>query len=101
MTSLSIVVPVYRAEGSLRELHRRLLSVLEARGSAFEILFVEDCGGDGSWAVIQEIAASDARVRGLRMSRNYGQHNALLCGIRAAAMEVVVTLDDVLHNPPE
>ena len=96
MTSLSIVVPVYRAEGSLRELHRRLLSVLEARGSAFEILFVEDCGGDGSWAVIQEIAASDARVRGLRMSRNYGQHNALLCGIRAAAMEVVVTLDAIL-----
>ena len=101
MTSLSIVVPVYRAEGSLRELHRRLLTVLEAHGSPFEILFVEDCGGDGSWAVIQEIAAIDPRVRGLRMSRNYGQHNALLCGIRAAAMEVVVTLDDDLQNPPE
>jgi undecaprenyl-phosphate 4-deoxy-4-formamido-L-arabinose transferase len=67
----------------------------------FEILFVEDCGGDMSWDVIQDLANSDARVQGLRMSRNFGQHSALLCGIRAAAKEVVVTLDDDLQNPPE
>jgi undecaprenyl-phosphate 4-deoxy-4-formamido-L-arabinose transferase len=80
----------------LRELHRRLVAVLETAAPTFEILFVEDCSGDASWAVIQELAAADGRVRGLRMSRNYGQHNALLCGIRAAAHEVVITLDDDL-----
>jgi undecaprenyl-phosphate 4-deoxy-4-formamido-L-arabinose transferase len=99
--SISLVVPVYRAESSLRELHARLVEVMQQESTGFEIIFVEDCGGDGSWKVIQALAAEDCRVRGLRMSRNYGQHNALLCGIRAAANEVVVTLDDDLQNPPE
>lgn len=101
MPSLSIVIPVYRAEGTLRELYRRLVAALEPDSIEFEVLFVEDCGGDRSWELIQELAAGDSRVRGLRMSRNYGQHNALLCGIRAARNEVVVTLDDDLQNPPE
>jgi len=99
--TISIVVPVYRAEGSLNELYRRLVATLEREALEFEILFVEDCGGDKSWEVIQELANSDVRVRGLRMSRNFGQHSALLCGIRAAGKEVVVTLDDDLQNPPE
>jgi len=62
---------------------------------------VEDCGGDGSWQVIEELARTDVRVRGIQLSRNYGQHNALLCGIRAARWDVVVTIDDDLQNPPE
>lgn len=101
MPKVSIVIPVYRAELSLRELHRRLVEVMEREVDGFEILFVEDCGGDDSWSVIRELAAADGRVRGVRMSRNYGQHSALLCGIRAAGNEVVVTLDDDLQNPPE
>jgi len=99
--SISIVVPVYRAERSLNELYQRLVAVAEGEDLDFEILFVEDCGGDGSWDLIQELANSDARVRGLRMSRNFGQHSVLLCGIRAAENDVVVTLDDDLQNPPE
>ena len=101
VTTVSIVVPVYRAEGSLQELYRRLIAVMEGENLEFEILFVEDCGGDGSWELIQTLAGDDTRVRGLRMSRNFGQHSALLAGIRAAANEVVVTLDDDLQNPPE
>lgn len=99
--SVSVVVPVYRSEGTLTELHHRLVTVLEQHVPAFEIVFVEDCGGDASWQVIQRLVALDDRVRGIRFSRNYGQHNALLCGIRAARHEVVVTLDDDLQNPPE
>jgi undecaprenyl-phosphate 4-deoxy-4-formamido-L-arabinose transferase len=67
----------------------------------FEMIFVEDCGGDDSWAVIEQLALSDERVRGFRMSRNYGQHNAILCGIREARGEIIVTLDDDLQHPPE
>lgn len=65
----------------------------------FEIIFVEDCGGDESWSIITELATTDRRIRGIRMSRNYGQHNALLCGIRAARYDVIVTMDDDLQHP--
>ncbi len=99
--SLSVVIPVYRAAESLPELHRRLVAVLEDLPGGFEIVFVEDCGGDDSWAVIKTLAAADWRVQGFHMSRNYGQHNALLCGIRAARGEVIITMDDDLQHPPE
>lgn len=98
---VSIVVPVYRAAASLPELHRRLTAVGPTLADRYEIIFVEDCGGDESWPLIRGLAEHDDRVRGLQMRRNYGQHNALLCGIRAARYDVVVTLDDDLQNPPE
>jgi len=101
MTQLSVVVPVYRSETTLRELHRRLVSSLTSITSDYEIILVEDCGGDSSWRVLQEIAQADERVRLMRLLRNFGQHNALLCGIRAARYEIIVTLDDDLQNPPE
>lgn len=97
----SIIIPVYRSSETLPVLHRRLVSLFEQRGDDFEIIFVEDCSGDNSWDVIKNLAATDARVRGFRMSRNYGQHNALLCGIRAARGNVIVTMDDDLQHPPE
>ena len=101
MIDLSIVVPVYRASATIGELCRRLVEVVEAQGSSFEIVFVEDCGGDDSWQLIQTLAADDQRVRGFRMHRNYGQHNALLAGIRGARGKVIATLDDDLQHPPE
>lgn len=99
--SLSIVIPVYRSEAILPELYARLVDALEKIGGPFEIIFVEDCGGDGSWKMIKELASRDARVRGLKMSRNYGQHNATLCGIREAQYDVIVTIDDDLQHPPD
>lgn len=101
MTQLSVVIPVYRSQFTLPELHRRLVAVLEPVVPAFEIILVEDCGGDDSWRVIQELAASDPRLHGIKLARNFGQHNALLCGIRAAHGELIVTIDDDLQNPPE
>jgi len=98
---ISVIIPVYRTEATLPELHRRLVAELEQCAETFEIILVEDCGGDNSWGVIQELARRDSRVRGFRMSRNYGQHNALLCGIRAARYEIVTTIDDDLQHPPE
>lgn len=99
--SLSVVVPVYRSAPTLRDLHRRIGAAVAPLVERYEIVFVEDAGGDDSWSVVQELAAADERVRGLRLGRNYGQHNALLCGIRAARYDVVVTIDDDLQNPPE
>ena len=101
MRKLSVVVPVYRSQATLPELHRRLLAALEPVAPAFEIILVEDCGGDDSWRVIQELAAVDPRVHGIKLTRNFGQHNALLCGIRAAKGDLIATIDDDLQNPPE
>jgi undecaprenyl-phosphate 4-deoxy-4-formamido-L-arabinose transferase len=99
--SLSIVIPVYRSAAILPELYDQLVGSLEKLGEPFEIILVEDCGGDISWDVIKDLANHDSRVRGIRLSRNYGQHNALLCGIRAAQHEVIVTMDDDLQHPPD
>jgi undecaprenyl-phosphate 4-deoxy-4-formamido-L-arabinose transferase len=67
--------------------------------SDYEIIFVEDGGGDGSWEIVANLARAHHRVRGIRMSRNYGQHSALLCGIRAARYDVILTMDDDLQHP--
>ena len=101
LSGISAVVPVYRSAPTLPYLRERLSAALASITERYEIILVEDGGGDQSWRVIESLAAVDDHVRGLRMSRNYGQHNAVLCGIRAARYELVVTLDDDLQNPPE
>ena len=100
-TEISAIVPVFRSAPILPELHRRLSEALTQIAERYEIILVEDGGGDGSWDAIEGLARQDDHVRGIRMSRNYGQHNALLCGIRLARYPVIVTLDDDLQNPPE
>jgi undecaprenyl-phosphate 4-deoxy-4-formamido-L-arabinose transferase len=99
MNSVSVVLPVYNAELSLQKLLGQLAPAMEAVTTSFEVILVDDCSRDGSWGIIKSLQAADSRVRGIRLSRNYGQHNALLCGIRAAQYEAVVTMDDDLQNP--
>jgi undecaprenyl-phosphate 4-deoxy-4-formamido-L-arabinose transferase len=101
MPTVSAIVPVFNAENTLRALHGELVAALERNAEEFEIILVEDGGRDNSWPIITELAEQDHRVSGIRLSRNFGQHNALLCGIRAARYDVIVTLDDDLQNPPE
>jgi glycosyltransferase involved in cell wall biosynthesis len=101
IASVSIVVPVYNAAPSLAALHDRLTGVLEAQGIAYEIILVNDGSRDDSWGQIVALGAADSRVHGIDLMRNYGQHNALLAGIRAARHEAVVTMDDDLQHPPE
>lgn len=98
---VSVVVPVFNSEASLEELVARLKTVFCEFSSEFEILLVNDGSRDRSWSVIQQLMESDSRIRGLNLMRNYGQHNALLAGIRAARFRYTVTLDDDLQNPPE
>jgi glycosyltransferase involved in cell wall biosynthesis len=97
--SVSIVIPVFNAEPNLAELHRQLMPAMAALVERFELILVEDCSRDRSWDIVRRLAAEDERVRGIRLSRNYGQHNALLCGIRAARYDVIVTMDDDLQHP--
>ncbi len=98
---LSVVIPCYNSAQNLEDLVSRIERALSLAGSAFEVLLVEDGSPDGTWDVIERLAQCHGYVRGFRLMRNYGQHNALLCGIRAATGDVVVTMDDDLQNPPE
>lgn len=99
--AISILVPVYRAEATLESLYSRIVAVMTALGRDFECLFVEDAGGDRSWEIISELCCKDKRVHGIKMARNFGQHNALLAAIRIARGGVLVTIDDDLQDPPE
>jgi glycosyltransferase involved in cell wall biosynthesis len=101
LPTLSIVIPVYNSEKSLEPLLKKLLTVLPVIASDFEILLINDGSQDNSWQVIQNLMISDSRTLGTNLMRNYGQHNALLCGIRQARFEIVVTLDDDLQHDPE
>ncbi|WP_216293992.1 glycosyltransferase family 2 protein [Delftia acidovorans] len=101
MPYISVVVPVYKSENSLQELYGRLKISLEIITNDFEIIFVEDCGGDLSWSKIVDICEQDNRVKGVQFSKNFGQHAATICGISLTTGEWVVTLDDDLEQFPE
>lgn len=98
--TISVVIPVYNSGEILPELMARLAPVLDAAAGAWEVILVDDASRDRSWEAVAELARRDPRVRGISLMRNYGQHNALLCGIREARHEVIVTMDDDLQHPP-
>jgi undecaprenyl-phosphate 4-deoxy-4-formamido-L-arabinose transferase len=92
---------VYNSRNSLPELCRRLTDVLPSLARTSEVLLVNDGSRDGSWEVVQDLCAQYPNVFGMDLMRNYGQHNALLCGLQASRGDVVVTMDDDLQHPPE
>lgn len=99
--TVSVVVPVYNSQATLGALVTRLVPVLEACAAMHEIILVNDGSQDGSWEVVQDLARRFPQVRGADLARNSGQHNALLCGIRLARYDVIITIDDDLQNQPE
>jgi glycosyltransferase involved in cell wall biosynthesis len=101
MMGISVIIPVYNAKATLYELYKQLKNCLENITTNFEIIMVEDCSKDKSWDIIMELSQMDKRIKGIQLYRNYGQHNALLCGIREACYEIIVTMDDDLQNPPQ
>ncbi|MBL4653819.1 MAG: glycosyltransferase family 2 protein [Flavobacteriales bacterium] len=99
--NISVIIPVYNSEQSLPLLVSRLKPVLEKCADEFELILVNDGSQDASWEVITKMVEQYNWIRGISLMRNSGQHNALLCGIRMAAYDVIVTIDDDLQHPPE
>src|SRR5437867_4570302 len=97
----SVVVPVYNSQETLPELLAELAKNLPHLAARFEVVLVNDGSRDRSWEMIQQLAGQYDWVRGINLMRNFGQHNALLCGIRAARNDFIVTIDDDLQNPPD
>jgi undecaprenyl-phosphate 4-deoxy-4-formamido-L-arabinose transferase len=98
---VSVVVPVYNSAATLELLIERVTTALELTHEPFEIILVNDGSRDDSWNKIKNLAQRDARVFGVNLMRNFGQHNALLAGIRTSQYTVTVTIDDDLQHPPE
>jgi undecaprenyl-phosphate 4-deoxy-4-formamido-L-arabinose transferase len=98
---VSVVIPVYRAGGSLPQLLRELVDVLDALGRRYEIVCVDDGSPDDSWSVLRELAGRYGdQLVAVALMRNFGQHNALMCGFRHARGRLIVTMDDDLQHPP-
>jgi glycosyltransferase involved in cell wall biosynthesis len=101
-TRVSVVVPVFNSESSLEELSRRIAQVMGSQGlRAWELILVNDGSEDRSWDRVVELSREHPQIRGIDLTRNWGQHNALLAGVHAARYEIVINLDDDLQNPPE
>jgi polyisoprenyl-phosphate glycosyltransferase len=98
---ISVVVPVYRCEACLHELHRRLVAVLETITPVFELILVNDGCPQDSWRTIKQIALADPRVKGIDLSRNFGQIRAITAGLEFASGEWVVVMDCDLQDRPE
>jgi undecaprenyl-phosphate 4-deoxy-4-formamido-L-arabinose transferase len=100
--NLSVVIPVYRSAKTLPLLTARLLTVLDGTGLSYELVFVDDSSPDEAWEVLQRLKAEHPdRIVAIQLMRNYGQHNAQMCGFRHARGRFVVTMDDDLQHPPE
>lgn len=98
----SVVVPVYNSERTLEELYSRVRETFENKiGEEFELILVDDSSKDGSFSMMEKLRRRDTRIKIIQLSRNYGQHCALLCGISYAEGDFIITMDDDLQHPPE
>lgn len=98
---ISVVIPAYQSSGSLPELISRLEAILTKSAQSFEIIIVEDFSVDGTWEVLKLLKNSRPHLKIIRLVRNFGQHNAIICGFSLAQGDVIVTMDDDLQHPPE
>jgi dolichol-phosphate mannosyltransferase len=98
--SISVLIPVFNEEQTLGELAGQITSVLDGLGKSFEILFIDDGSTDPSWPVIRELSRGEARIKGLRMRRNFGKATALALASSKATGEIIITMDADLQDDP-
>lgn len=100
MTDLTVVVPVFNEEESLRTLYGEIDEVVRSLGLNLELVMIDDGSTDSSWSIIAELAQKDPRVRGIRFRRNFGKAAALDAGLHAATSPIVMTMDADLQDDP-
>ena len=98
---ISVVIPLFNEAESLPELHAWIQRVMTANKFSYEIIFVNDGSTDTSWQVIEDLAAKDPHVHGIKFRRNYGKSPALYCGFKRAQGNVVITMDADLQDSPD
>src|SRR2546428_1928377 len=101
LPEISVVTPAYRCQSCIQEMHRRLTVSLSKLTNSYEIIFVDDASPQQDWEVISGIAQRDPRVKGIKFSRNFGQHYAITAGLDHATGDWVVVMDCDLQDQPE
>lgn len=103
MIDFTVIVPVYNSADSLNELYQRINTVFKELNKSYELIFVDDGSIDDSWKVIYSIKSglSNDAVKGIKLSKNFGQHNAVFCGLEHSTGDTIITIDDDLQIPPE
>jgi glycosyltransferase involved in cell wall biosynthesis len=99
--NLSIVIPLYNEDESLRELCDWIVRVMDANQFTYELILIDDGSSDNSWNVIEKLSAENKSIKGLRLRRNYGKSAALNVGFEAAHGEVVITMDADMQDSPD
>ncbi|MBQ2018578.1 MAG: glycosyltransferase family 2 protein, partial [Alistipes sp.] len=99
--NISVVVPLYNEEESLRELVAWIDRVATASKFSYEVIMIDDGSSDGSWAEVEQLKEKYPAVKGIRFARNYGKSAALYCGFAEAEGEVVITMDADLQDSPD
>jgi glycosyltransferase involved in cell wall biosynthesis len=99
-SGISVIIPAYNSAEILPELITSLQSTMEGFLDSYELILINDASPDNTWAVIEQLTNEYNWIYGVDLMRNYGQHNALLCGIHAAQYDVIITMDDDLQHPP-
>ena len=98
---ISVVIPLFNERESLPELSGRIAAALDGENLEWEVIFIDDGSTDGSWQTVQDLAAAEPRIHGIRFRRNYGKSAALFCGFEKAQGDVVATMDADLQDAPE
>lgn len=98
---ISIIIPVFNAEGCLKLTVEKVCSILTSMNVSFEIVLIDDASADGTWKVIKDIKSTNKYIKAIRFNKNYGQHNALLCGLNFSNGKYIITIDDDLEQKPE
>jgi len=101
MKKYSIVIPVYNSELTLNILCNKIIHVFEDISPDYEIILVDDCSRDNSWKILKDLHAKNSKIKIIHLQKNFGQHNAVLCGLNHAIGEYIITIDDDLQHPPE
>lgn len=98
---ISIIIPVFNAEDCLALTIEKACLTLSSMNVSFEIILIDDASSDNSWTVIKNIKSTNQNIKAIRFNKNYGQHNALLCGLKFAIGKYIITIDDDLEQNPE
>ena len=98
---ISIISPVYKAEEIIPELVKRIEESVSKLTGKYEIILVDDSSPDNSWKEISKICSDNLKVKGVKLSRNFGQHNAIMAGLNNCRGDYIITIDDDLQHPPE
>lgn len=101
MKEFSIIIPIFNSKSCLQETVKSVIDAIEKLNKNYEIILVDDGSRDGSWEIIKQLKNTNPNIVGIKLSKNFGQHNALLCGLNVCIGNYIITMDDDLEQQPE